>query len=110
MQLQETIELTTSLTGAKVVLRGYITGRIKQEIQGVLLSSTQVTDEGKTTFDGAVALAATNKALELIVLSVNGKSEGVLDMILDLPEQDFDFVKGEVDKVQDPLVENKPKN
>lgn len=110
MQLQETIEVTTPALGKKVVLRGYITGRMKQSIQNVLLSSTQVTEEGKTTFDGSVTLAAGNKALELIVLSVDGKTEGVLDMILDLPEQDFDFVKGEVDKVQNPLVENKPTN
>lgn len=110
MQLQEQIEIATPVLGKKVVLRGYITGRIKQTIQSVLLSSTQVTDEGKTTFDGSVAVAAGNKALELIVLSVDGSTDNVLDAVLDLPEEDFDFVKAEVDKIQNPLPPNKSKN
>lgn len=111
MQLQERIEVTTPVLGKKVVLRGYITGRIKQEIQGVMLSSVkEVSAEQATKFDGTAALAATNKALELIVLSVDGKSERVLDAVLDLPEQDFDYIKAEVDKVQNPLVESKPTN
>ncbi|MDQ0672936.1 hypothetical protein QFZ36_000497 [Pseudarthrobacter siccitolerans] len=105
MELQETIEIETPILHKKVVLRGYITGRIKQEVQAVMLSSvTEVSVEQATKFDGTAALAATNKALELIVLSVDGKSEGVLDAVLDLPEGDYDFIKAEVDKIQNPLV------
>lgn len=111
MQLQETIEVTTPVLGKKVVLRGYTTGRIKQAIQAVMLSSVkEVSADQSTKFDGTAAVTATNKALELIVLSVDGNSDGVLDAVLDMPEQDFDFIKDEVDKVQGPLVVSKPTN
>lgn len=103
-ELREQIELTTPLTGKKVVIRGYITGRIKQEIQNVYLSTATFDDKGKAQLNGSTVNTATNKALELIVLSVDGKTDGVLDAVLDLPEQDFDYVKGEVDKIQNPLA------
>lgn len=108
MELKEQVEVTTPITKKKIVLRGYITGRIKQEIEAIFLNSTSMVagqeDTPEMTFNGGVALQATNKAIELIVLSVDGSSDNVLDLVLDLPEQDFEFIKGEVNKIQRPLA------
>lgn len=115
-ELQETVEITTPVSGKKVILRGYATGRVRQEVQRVYLKGTKmdasmsdaqsgkVTD-GPVSFDPSVDIDATYKALELMVLSVDGTTDNVLDRILDMHEDDFVFVKGEVDKLTNPLQE-----
>lgn len=111
-ELQQQIELTTPVEGKKVVIRGFVNGRIKQAISAMYLAGSTI----ETTLDKAgkevskqvtnalVGQDATLKALELMVISVEGQAEGVVDSILDLCEQDYDFVKAEVDKVRTPLA------
>jgi hypothetical protein len=108
MKLQERVELTTPVTGTKVVLRGYITGRIKQEVTDLLLSDAEFTTdaEGKSSpvrFTNSSITKANNRAIELIVLEVGERSD-VLDAVLDLPEADYEAVKAKVDEIQRPLV------
>lgn len=112
IKLQEQIELTTPVTGKKVVIRGYASGRIKQAISAIYLrgSSIETTatkdgeEQSKQVTNAIVGQEATNKAIELMVISVDGLTDNILDRILDLQEDDFDFVIAEVDKVQTPLV------
>lgn len=114
IQLQEQVELTTPVTKAKVVVRGYATGRLKQAISALYLAGVTVESDaaGKTksvsSVNGLVGQQATNKAIEMLVLSVNGATDGVLDAVLDLPEEDFDFIVDEVNKIQAPLVPKTP--
>ena len=42
---------------------------------------------------------AENKSIEVVVVSVNGKTEGIIDLILDMKGDDYDFVKKEVENV-----------
>lgn len=96
-ELKETVEITTPVLGKTVVLRGYITGRQNQAI----IAGAKADGEG---FSADVAIAATNKALEVTVISVDGATENVLDLILDMPSADYEFVVAEVNKVTSPLA------
>lgn len=109
MNLKETVEFTLPVTKKKVVVRGYATGRIKQAISAVYLSGTTLETkagqvDSSSSINGMVGQEATNKAFELMVLSVDGNSDNVLDAILDLPEEDYDAVKEKVDEVRAPLA------
>ncbi|GAP53548.1 hypothetical protein AHiyo6_01130 [Arthrobacter sp. Hiyo6] len=109
-ELRETIEVTTPLTKKVIVLRGYINGRIKQALANVYLEDVRVEmgeSTAKPTVSGATITKATNVAFEQLVLSVDGKTENVLDAILDLPEQDYEFVKEQVDLIKDALTDPK---
>jgi hypothetical protein len=46
----------------------------------------------------------TNTTLEHMVLTVDGQSVNVLDVLGDLPEEDFDFIVAEVEKAKGPLA------
>lgn len=115
MKIQEQIELTTPVLGAKVVIRGYVTGFISQEIEkiiaGSMVSSTEYDEEGKpleqsrkSQVTGAQLIEARNRTIELMVLSVNGHTEDTLQSVLDLPEADWKYVRDQVDKVTAPLA------
>jgi hypothetical protein len=110
-ELKETVEVTTPVTDKKVTLRGYTTARISQEVEKVYLKGAKAsgdTGTGKATieFDPALDIDASNKAIELMVISIEGQGEkSSLDYILnDLPEDDFNFIKAEVNRISRPLV------
>lgn len=99
----ETRTVTTP-SGKTVVLRAAVTGRMKQQIEAVFLDAGKL-DGGTVTFTGEASAAATNKAFELLVLSVDDRIEGLVDYILDeLPGEDFDFIRAEVNKITTPLA------
>lgn len=119
IELQEQIELMTP-HGHKVVIRGYSTGRIRQAIsaaysEGVKLEMTGEKDKdgkaiSRTIVSGDAAQKTTNAALSNMVLSVDDQTVNVLDRVLDLPEEDYDYVRTEVDKVRTPLAEKNDSN
>src|SRR4051794_215295 len=107
MELPSDVTIVTPVTNTTLVLKGYITGRIKQEIEAIYLSKTKLTAGSKPedlVVMGDVMKEATNRALQLIVLKVGDvEGDGVLDAVLELPEDDYDFVRAEVEKIQRPL-------
>ena len=117
MDIKEIIELETPVLHKKVVLRGYITGGIREEINNALLGEltydmgdTDLSPEdriAKAKQDMKLSykqIAASNaKALDLIVLSVDGVTDNASQLVRDLPEGDYEFVKAEVEKIKTPL-------
>lgn len=92
---RETKEYTTP-SGRKVVLNSYITGRENREITNIFLEKAEMTMVGNTPnitgIKGDITNLAENKTIELMVVSVDGQTDNVLDTILDLPTQDYDFI------------------
>ncbi|MET3349043.1 UNVERIFIED_ORG: hypothetical protein ABID57_000712 [Arthrobacter sp. UYEF1] len=100
---KESIELTLPDSGKKVVLRGYTTGRISQELESIFLDQSEVINEDgktKTVMNGAAIKRAHNRAIELLVVSVDGSTENILDAVLDLSTEDHDYVYTKLDEVE----------
>lgn len=118
--MQETVEIKLPVSGKVVVLRGYITGRIEQAIESVYLEDSKINTEAEhdlskgqrhgkaekvkqtTSMDAKVGQKAQNKALELIVISVDGEKENVVDLVLDLPTKDYRAVVDKVNEITEP--------
>ena len=103
---QETVELKLPISGKTVTLRGFITGRIDQEIQNVFLNDTDIEADSKggqaMKMKASLTQLANNKAIELIVLSIDGNTENVLDQVLDLHSVDYKAVVAKVNEVSGP--------
>jgi len=103
---RETKELITPVDKHKVIVYSYITGRDKREITSVYLSNSKinVSDEKISTpsFDGSLVNKATDKAIELLIESVDGKKENILESILDFKAEDYDFIVNELNEIQKP--------
>lgn len=87
----------------KVELKNYLTARDEFEIQRIMYDSAEVKagaiDSLKSS-TGDVMIAMEKKILEKAVVSINDNSENVIEKLLDMPSQDYDFVRAEIDKIR----------
>lgn len=87
-------------SGAVVVLKDFITGRDFLELQKVFLSGITVeAGEMQKSLTGDKLVEGQKKAIEIAVVSVNGSTENVYELLLDLPKNDYVQVMAEVDKI-----------
>lgn len=110
---RETREFVTP-GGHKIVLRTYLTGREATELRSVMYGALKVNMEdaqsGKVNVgdvSGAFLVEQEKKVLRFLVVSVDGVTEEAADKLLDLPSTEYDAVKTEVDKIQNPTTPEK---
>jgi hypothetical protein len=102
--MQDTQTFTTPLGGKTVVIKSWMTGRDKVAIQSAVNEQFKVNfgmDGGAAGASSTLAaMAAGNDvALERLVVSVDGVTANVKDLVLDMHSQDYDFVIEQVNKV-----------
>lgn len=103
-----TKELALPFTKTSIVAKEWISGREQEYIEKPTTESVEVKPDssGRVSFgklDTNKLAESTHRAIETVVVSVNGKSENVLDAVLDLPAQDYNLVIG---YIQDLLKKN----
>lgn len=97
--------------GTEFELKEYLTGREKRQVKNALWTgkSMQIRD-GKGESDPVEMDkmdASTDKTIELMVLSVNGDSKNVLDVVLDLPSNDYDELLEKIEEITGAITEEK---
>jgi len=89
---RETKEFTTS-GGNVIVYKTYLTGREATEIEKVYLKDAKVNLIGQDVkIDGVsptIEYEAREKMLEMFLVSLNGNTENVKDLVLDLPDVEY---------------------
>jgi hypothetical protein len=120
--MQETETLTLPVSNKAVVLRGYITGGIDSEVQRIRAGankmhyemeidpSTPTNPDGTPVMpknnkavmdiDPTINIEADNKLLELMLVSVDGQTTDLLNLVMLLPKQDVNFIKSKLDDMQ----------
>lgn len=93
--LQEMQTIQTPSGKHTLELRNVVTGRQKRKYRGSLIAIS--TDGQSNTADGYDRLE--NAMIEMVVASLDGSSEGVVDKILDMEAKDYDFVIEKVTEV-----------
>lgn len=80
----------------KVSVYTYITGGEMRQIQDVYLSKAEVSLDGKDAsfkgITGDLANKAQDKTFELLIVSVDGNKENVVQLVADLRVEDYDEV------------------
>lgn len=98
--LRETIEFTTPYTNKAVVMRGYLSGAQLEEIEEALTADAD--RDGETlSFKLTAMKAAGAKAMELALISVDDKTEGILELVRNLPGPDYRYIVQKVKEVRD---------
>lgn len=92
----------TTKGGHEVEVRSFITGRQSRHIKDAFLEDTQfASTDGKQSY--SVAASKTNiaedRAIEAAVVSIDSKTEKVVDLVLDLPDADYAEVIAKVNEV-----------
>lgn len=102
MEEQETYEVVTPKRGHVVVLKSWITGRDKQKIDGSLFRNVETKGSGESItpqLSEDMIANQQNASIEAIVVSVDGVTEGILDLVLDMHVKDCDFIDQQIKKI-----------
>ena len=96
----ETKELTTA-GGHTVVLKSFVTARDMRVLKDMYLAVAKFDQKGGEIFDIDIEKAneIENKTLELVVVSLDGGTEGILEKLLDLPSRDYNEIFEQVQEV-----------
>jgi hypothetical protein len=95
-----------------VVLRTYLTGKESSALKAIMFSELKINPSDAAS--GKVALGDMSatflvsqeaKALEFLVVSVDGDTNAYLEVLGNLPEADYNAVVAEVQKIRVPLVQ-----
>jgi hypothetical protein len=99
MTERPTKTIVTPITQAQIVVKEWITGREYEMSQKPVLEGYKMGKDGHSEIAGTVIQELNHKALEAYVVSVNGSTDKVVDAILDLPNDDYQFVIDSVNAV-----------
>ena len=110
---RETKEIITPLDKQKVKINAWLTGREKRDLRDVLLEGIKFSmkqGEAKTESVNTAELVkkTENKAIEIVVVSIDGSEDKVLERLLDMKSQDYDFVISEVNEISKEVDFTKP--
>lgn len=89
---RSTKTVITPLGKQQVVMLEYITGREAEQIA----IASQGADK-----DYAASLGARDNAIEIIIKSIDGVTEGITDLVKDMPLEDYSFLNDEVTALVD---------
>lgn len=96
---RETYEITTPIDKKKIVLKRWLTGGEIREIRNEYVKAAAMRGGDITKPSPEVINAGDDKLIELIVVSVDGKTENIVQEILSLKSIDYDFVMSELNRV-----------
>lgn len=99
-----THELTLPVSKYKVVLKDWISGYDNEQIQSIYFEDKTPRDvNGVKEYSAETMIKADREGLKRCVVSVNGVTENVADIIKKLPLRDNVVLAEEVKKILDPL-------
>jgi hypothetical protein len=101
------IKITTPASKQEIELKSFITAREKRQIDGILMAKTNIDQDGKLKMDGAIFEKMQDKTLEIMVISIAGSKEKILDTLLNMDLRDFNFIKNKIDEITSGVEEKK---
>lgn len=116
MNEREYKEIITPVGKKKVKIKAWITGResraIKSSIlEGVNFSGKQGDEQISSdyVFNAKTLEGMKDKAIEMVVVEIDGNKENILNTVLDMRREDYDFVLTQVDEVTETSDADKKK-
>jgi hypothetical protein len=111
--MRETKEITTT-GGHVVLLNAYLTGREANELKAVLFADLKMSVEdmqsGKVSaadIPASFIVKQEEKAIEMLVVSMDGISDNAAQKVLDLPSAEYDAVVKEINAIRNPTTPEK---
>ena len=91
----------TTIGGHKFVIKEFVTARDMRVLKGMYMEMAKFDDKGGQTFnvDAEKANAVEDKTIELVVVSLNGDTEDVVALMMDLPANDYNEIFEKVQEV-----------
>ncbi len=91
----------TTTGGQKFVIKAFVTARDMRVLKGMYMEMANFDDKGGQSFNvnAEKANAVEDKTIELVVVSLNGATEGIVELLMELPAKDYDEIFEKVQEV-----------
>lgn len=111
MSDRETKTIQTPIGKDNVTIKTYLTAKEEMEIQKILFDSAEISGGVVTNMSGSkseVMFGMEKKLMEIAVVKINDDNKDIVNRLLDMRANDYNFVKEEIDKIR--VSENVKKN
>jgi hypothetical protein len=99
----ESIEIKTPIESHILILKKWLTGGDARNINSILLDDLEIAAGGnaqtETKIKGEKLTRMIDKQIETVVMDLDGSSENILQRLLDMRSEDYNFVVEEVQKI-----------
>lgn len=92
---RDTLTITTPVANKVVVLKSYITGREKRALTNIFLTGElQFSTDAKDIkgLKAGLVEQAEDLAFRTVIVSIDGKTEDIVNSVLNLPAQDYSYI------------------
>lgn len=100
---RETKTIVTPRSNQTIVAKTYLTGREKRSLVNIYLQGNlnfNTDTKNISGIDNKLIDMEQDLSFETIIVSVDGSTEKIVDTILDMHSEDFEFVKSYVESVK----------
>jgi len=99
-------EIITPIGKNKIIIKEWLTGGEAEQIEDIFLDDISVNvSDGKPQQSGNVKAnkvrLATHKTIELTIISIDEKTDDILNRTLNLRDKDYQFILSEIDKTSE---------
>lgn len=95
--------IETPIAKDKIELKVWLTGGDRRAIDSILSDEMNISmsgpEMGVTGFKGSVMSKMQDKTFETVIVSINDSKENIVQRVLDMRDEDFDFVVEEINKI-----------
>lgn len=118
---RELVTITTPIGKHEVKIKEWLTGGERRKIRSALLQNVnfdikpdedgnkETKEDVSYSLSGNTIDAIKDSTLEATVYSIDGKTDNILETILQMHEKDYDFVVSEVEKMSSEISEQDKK-
>jgi len=93
-----TFEVETPYQKNKVVIKEWITGKELEYISEVIYNSMAIKESGGEIKDGSFLRKQKERAIECFVVSVNESKDNVVEAVLNMHSDDYNFVNEKIEE------------
>lgn len=110
--MERSTKIIKTPSGFEVVMKDYITGGEARAISNVFLEAVEMKvsatggENEISPIRADLANKSQDKVIEVLIISINGVKENIVNMFWDMPKEDCDFVLKELDEVQSGIKKN----
>jgi hypothetical protein len=102
--MEDTKTIETPFKKFKVEIKTFLTAKDELEIEKIFYDAAVIKNGIVTEITGSkgeVIINTEKRMMEAAVVSINGEKEKIVEKLLNMAEQDYAFVKAEVEKIRD---------
>ncbi len=102
--MRPTQEIITPVGKNKILIKEWMTGREQEYIQEPIINAVSFRQNERgtadmTDFKTSAISESTHRTVEMMVVSIDGKPENILNTALDMHKDDYEFIIAEIEKI-----------